>query len=176
MIQYLAHLGLRENWCPCEKFQCAVARFYPGCWDESPGHPAFAICSAPSQKHRDFFAVDRGAATGVPGQEDSACLWRSNLALTGLDVLICAKIARNHSKLRQGGFEMNALGRRSASFSVGLALCICCCGASVAVSATSPKDPLGIWYRMSLELVRHTPTYTPPVASRAFAYIGITAY
>ena len=71
---------------------------------------------------------------------------------------------------------MNALGRRSANFAFGLALCVFCCGASVALSATSPKDPLGIWYRLSLELVRHTPTYTPPVASRAFAYIGITAY
>lgn len=32
------------------------------------------------------------------------------------------------------------------------------------------------WYRMVLELVRHTPTYSPPVASRAFAYLGVTAY
>ena len=32
------------------------------------------------------------------------------------------------------------------------------------------------WYRLTLELVRHTPTYTPPVASRALAYIGIGAY
>ncbi|WP_246472857.1 vanadium-dependent haloperoxidase [Pelagibacterium limicola] len=29
---------------------------------------------------------------------------------------------------------------------------------------------------MALELVRHTPTQTPPVASRAFAYLAITAY
>lgn len=35
---------------------------------------------------------------------------------------------------------------------------------------------LHTWMRLSLELVRHTPTYTPPVASRAFAYIGITAF
>ncbi|MBL0934728.1 MAG: vanadium-dependent haloperoxidase [Rhizobiaceae bacterium] len=32
------------------------------------------------------------------------------------------------------------------------------------------------WSRMVLELVRHTPTYSPPVASRAFAYLGVTAY
>lgn len=32
------------------------------------------------------------------------------------------------------------------------------------------------WYRLTLELVRHTATYTPPVASRAFAYIGVTAF
>ncbi len=35
---------------------------------------------------------------------------------------------------------------------------------------------LSNWYRLVLELVRHTPTYTPPVASRTFAYVGITAY
>ncbi|MGL4310306.1 MAG: vanadium-dependent haloperoxidase [Paracoccaceae bacterium] len=32
------------------------------------------------------------------------------------------------------------------------------------------------WYRLTLELVRHTPTYSPPVASRAFAYTGIIAH
>lgn len=32
------------------------------------------------------------------------------------------------------------------------------------------------WYKLTLELVRHTPTYTPPVASRALAYIGIISY
>ncbi len=32
------------------------------------------------------------------------------------------------------------------------------------------------WYALILELVRHTPTYTPPVASRAFAYVSIAAY
>ncbi|OJF93608.1 vanadium-dependent haloperoxidase [Pararhizobium antarcticum] len=32
------------------------------------------------------------------------------------------------------------------------------------------------WYRLVLELVRHTPTYSPPVASRAFAYLGVTAF
>jgi membrane-associated phospholipid phosphatase len=35
---------------------------------------------------------------------------------------------------------------------------------------------LARWYKLVLELVRHTATYTPPVASRAFAYIGITAH
>ena len=32
------------------------------------------------------------------------------------------------------------------------------------------------WYRLVLELVRHTPTATPPMASRALAIIGITAW
>jgi hypothetical protein len=37
-------------------------------------------------------------------------------------------------------------------------------------------EVLGTWYRMILELVRHTPTQTPPVASRAFAYTAIISY
>lgn len=32
------------------------------------------------------------------------------------------------------------------------------------------------WYRLVLELVRHTPTYSPPVASRAFGYLGVVAW
>lgn len=35
---------------------------------------------------------------------------------------------------------------------------------------------LNEWYGLILELVRHTPTYSPPVASRAFAYLGVTAF
>jgi hypothetical protein len=32
------------------------------------------------------------------------------------------------------------------------------------------------WYRLSLELVRHTATYSPPVASRTFGYLGVAFY
>ena len=32
------------------------------------------------------------------------------------------------------------------------------------------------WYHLVLRLVRHTPTYSPPVASRSFAYLGVAAY
>ena len=35
---------------------------------------------------------------------------------------------------------------------------------------------LTTWYRLTLELIRHTPTYTPPVASRALAYLGVTGF
>ncbi|MFD1913397.1 vanadium-dependent haloperoxidase [Halodurantibacterium flavum] len=37
-------------------------------------------------------------------------------------------------------------------------------------------DVLLNWYRLVLELVRHTATYSPPVASRSFAYLGVTAH
>lgn len=38
------------------------------------------------------------------------------------------------------------------------------------------RDVLLRWNRLALELVRHTPTYSPPVASRTFAYLGVAAY
>ncbi len=40
----------------------------------------------------------------------------------------------------------------------------------------SSEAVLDSWYTLVLELVRHTPTYSPPVASRSFAYLGVTAY
>lgn len=57
-------------------------------------------------------------------------------------------------------------------------------GALVSVAFPSPTlaaaDPtlpvLTTWYRLMLELVRHTPTQSPPVASRAMAYFGVAAY
>ncbi len=38
------------------------------------------------------------------------------------------------------------------------------------------RNVVQTWYRLTLELVRHTPTYSPPVASRSFAYLGIAAF
>jgi membrane-associated phospholipid phosphatase len=48
----------------------------------------------------------------------------------------------------------------------------------VAMAAPAPRADrvLVDWYRMVLELVRHTATYSPPVASRSFALIGIIAH
>jgi hypothetical protein len=45
-----------------------------------------------------------------------------------------------------------------------------------AAQRPSATDVLQRWYDLTLELVRHTATYSPPVASRAFAYLGITAF
>lgn len=39
-----------------------------------------------------------------------------------------------------------------------------------------PEQVLATWYKLVLELVRHTSNYSPPVASRSFAYIGVAAY
>ena len=45
-----------------------------------------------------------------------------------------------------------------------------------AAEAVTPEGVLSRWYGLILNLVRHTATYSPPVASRAFAYFGVTAY
>ncbi|HSF62924.1 MAG TPA: vanadium-dependent haloperoxidase [Paracoccaceae bacterium] len=45
-----------------------------------------------------------------------------------------------------------------------------------AAPGADPAQVLDRWYRLVLELVRHTPTYSPPVASRAFACVGITVF
>lgn len=46
---------------------------------------------------------------------------------------------------------------------------------SVAASAYDAAVP-DAWFRLSLELVQETPGFTPPVASRAFGYLGVTLY
>ena len=40
----------------------------------------------------------------------------------------------------------------------------------------SAQEVINRWYKLTLELIRHTPTYTPPVASRSLAYLGITTF
>lgn len=40
----------------------------------------------------------------------------------------------------------------------------------------APRKIIETWYQLAFDLVRHTPTYTPPVASRAFGYIGVALY
>lgn len=43
-------------------------------------------------------------------------------------------------------------------------------------AADAGGEILRQWYKVVLHLVRHTATYSPPVASRAFAYLGVAAY
>lgn len=40
----------------------------------------------------------------------------------------------------------------------------------------TPQAMLRDWYNLMNELVRHTATYSPPVASRSFGYLGVTAF
>jgi hypothetical protein len=39
-----------------------------------------------------------------------------------------------------------------------------------------PEDVLLAWYKLAVALIRHTPTYSPPVASRTLAYVGVTVF
>ncbi|EYD76689.1 hypothetical protein Rumeso_01647 [Rubellimicrobium mesophilum DSM 19309] len=48
--------------------------------------------------------------------------------------------------------------------------------ASAAEARPSPEEVLQLDTRLALELTRHTPTTSPPVASRAFAYLYVAAY
>lgn len=43
-------------------------------------------------------------------------------------------------------------------------------------AAPPTTEVLVSWYRLCLLLVRHTATYSPPVAARAFAYLGVASY
>lgn len=52
-------------------------------------------------------------------------------------------------------------------------------GTGSALAATREEvayKVVSTWYRLVLELIRHTPTMSPPVASRALAYIGTAAF
>jgi hypothetical protein len=47
---------------------------------------------------------------------------------------------------------------------------------ALAAERPSPETVVLTWYRLILELIRHTATYSPPVASRAFAYLGVALW
>lgn len=72
---------------------------------------------------------------------------------------------------------MSAVSRRGL---LTLALSIPFAGTIMSGTARAerlpPEQVVQTWYRLVLELVRHTSNYSPPVASRAFAYLGVTAY
>ena len=67
--------------------------------------------------------------------------------------------------------------RKLLSSAVFALMCIAALGTTPSwASASRPDEVLRTWNQLVLELVRHTPTYSPPVASRSFAYLGVTAF
>jgi PAP2 superfamily len=67
----------------------------------------------------------------------------------------------------------------SRRLALGLGMAALAGGGHGVVAAEKPRPPAAVlrtWYKLVLELVRHTATYSPPVASRAFAYLGVTAF
>src|SRR5262245_37674087 len=70
---------------------------------------------------------------------------------------------------------MHSFGRALA----GLALAALACCVTLPARATerpAPQEMLRDWYLLMNELVRHTATYSPPVASRSFGYLGVTVF
>jgi hypothetical protein len=66
---------------------------------------------------------------------------------------------------------------RKLFFAMLALICIAVPGAAAAQTNSSKAvEVLHTWYDLGLELVWHTPTYSPPVASRSFAYLGVTAF
>lgn len=66
--------------------------------------------------------------------------------------------------------------RRAATILVASTFAMKATAQAPADSDARARAAIDGWYRLILELVRHTPTYSPPVAARAFGYLGVTAW
>lgn len=78
-----------------------------------------------------------------------------------------------HATARSG----EARGRIAITRRVLLSGAAACALAGPArASGLTPSAVILAWYRLILELVRHTATYSPPVAARAFAYLGVAVW
>jgi hypothetical protein len=66
--------------------------------------------------------------------------------------------------------------RLSRAFALFLCILLGFGQASAVETPATPSAVLESWYKLTLQLARHTPTYSPPVASRSFAYIGVAAF
>jgi len=78
-----------------------------------------------------------------------------------------------HGAAAKGGHMTTGYRQALAAICIGLAALVAPPACAEAPSAT---EVMRTWYRLVLELVRHTPTYSPPVAARAFGYLGVTAH
>jgi hypothetical protein len=66
---------------------------------------------------------------------------------------------------------------RAAAAAIVALSWLCSTGpAGAGAQKADPREVLLTWNHMILQLTRHTPTYSPPVASRTYAYLGIAAY
>lgn len=70
---------------------------------------------------------------------------------------------------------MNIRAKLAAMGAAVLLLCASL-GGPLAAERPQPQEILHDWYHLMNELVRHTATYSPPVASRSFGYLGITVF
>lgn len=75
----------------------------------------------------------------------------------------------------QAGAALNSIALRHILIGFFVAVFLVTMRPAEAGSLTQDQV-LRKWYSLSLLLIRHTPTYSPPVASRALAYIGVASY
>jgi hypothetical protein len=66
--------------------------------------------------------------------------------------------------------------RQVLGFTVAAPFALSLKPALAAPRAEVSREVVLTWHKLILELVRHTATYMPPVAARAFGYIGVTAH
>jgi PAP2 superfamily protein len=76
----------------------------------------------------------------------------------------------------KGWGEDVAIARKSIGAVAALFLVAAPAAAQVAGAAPTAESVLDTRYSLMLNLVRHTATYSPPVAARAFAYFGVIGY
>jgi len=70
---------------------------------------------------------------------------------------------------------MRPFGHALARFVLAVVLCFATLPTQAA-DRPAPQEMLREWYFLMNELVRHTATYSPPVASRSFGYLGVTVF
>jgi len=70
---------------------------------------------------------------------------------------------------------MRPFGHALARFVLAVVLCFTALPTQAA-DRPAPQEMLREWYFLMNELVRHTATYSPPVASRSFGYLGVTVF
>src|SRR5262249_46873248 len=75
---------------------------------------------------------------------------------------------------------LRGTGLRAIRHSLAVALAVLLASLTVSVTEAQAgamaQAVLRGWYDMALALTRHTATFSPPVASRAYGYIGVTAF
>lgn len=86
------------------------------------------------------------------------------------------RVVRSDSAALVEGEGVPVSRRAALQVVAGAALGFCVRPACAQVADSEGGEILRRWYHLVLRLVRHTATYSPPVASRCFAYLGVAAY
>ncbi len=75
-----------------------------------------------------------------------------------------------------GRADMSGIGRVGHFFLMAVVCALWPLAPLAQVDRPDPQRVTQVWYDLTLDLVRRTPTYTPPVASRALGYVGVATF